>query len=75
MSKIELINENIKIISMIDAICNGHKLSTVRQYRDIYLAVDAYTRQGIKKSEAITWASDDFNISEQSVYRALGWFD
>ena len=75
MCKLDLINNNMSIIMQLDEICNGQKISTIKRYRDIYLCVDAYVKQGAKKSEAITWTSDDFRIGEASVYRALGWFD
>lgn len=74
MHNLELINSNMDVIVQLERICNGRKLSTIKQYRDICLSVDAYIQQGAKKSEAITWTSDDFQLSEASIYVALGWF-
>ncbi len=75
MCKLETVNNNIDIIHKLERICQGQKLSTVKRYRDIYLSVDAYILQGAKKSQAITWTSDDFKISERTVYDALVWFE
>ena len=74
MDKIQIIDRLISAVSEFDSVCGGMKFGTVKKYRDYYHAVDAYIQQGIKKPEAITWVSDDFRVSEDTVYRALREF-
>ena len=74
-TKLQIINNNLELIGWMESICDGLKISTVRKYRDMYLTYDAYIQQGAKKTEAITWVSDDFGVSEDTVYRGVGFFN
>lgn len=49
--------------------------SNVFKYRDISLYVHSLEAIGNGRMDAITLASDKFNVSIQTIYKALRWFN
>lgn len=75
MGKLDLIESKMHLIREIEALSGDYMLKTVHYYRDIAQKYNAYIITKCTKCEAITWVSDDFDISESTVRRALKFFD
>ena len=75
MDKLSILLKQMDTVKELEKTCEGLKLYTVQKYINYYYNVNAYTRQGVRKSEAITWTADEFKTTERQIYRALAFFD
>jgi len=65
----------MELLGKIELICGGLKVATLGRYRDVYLSYQYQKTQGTKKTDAITWVSDEYRISERYVYDAIKFFE
>ena len=74
-TNIEVINELEQSGALMSLIRAGLFPSKVLLYKEIYFYVDAKMKSGTCKTTAVTWASDQFGISDRQIFRILKGFE